>query len=74
MLFFVDETRQRMHGVEVGALGAVAMPQANYNAFCRQVYAIKKTVLGASEFTDRLLDHRPGNPRPASSISTSSRP
>ena len=55
MLFFVDETWQRIDGVEVGALGAVSIPQANYNAFCREVYAIKKSVLGASEFTDSEL-------------------
>lgn len=55
MLFFVDETWQRMDGIEIGALGAVAIPQANYNAFCRQVYAIKRTILGASEFTDSEL-------------------
>ena len=52
MLFFVDETWQRVNGVEVGALGAVAIPASRYNGFARQVYAIKKNVLGATEFTD----------------------
>jgi hypothetical protein len=52
MLFFVDETWQNVDGIPIGALGAVAIPQASYNAFCREVYAIKKSVLGASEFTD----------------------
>lgn len=55
MLFFVDETWQRLAGEDVGALGAVGIPQASYNRFCRAVYAIKKEVLGASEFTDSEL-------------------
>lgn len=52
MLIFVDETWQEVGGHEVGALGAVAIPQKRYNRFCRDVYKIKLNVLGASEFTD----------------------
>jgi hypothetical protein len=52
MLWFVDETWQNIGSHEVGALGAVAIPAASYNAFCREVYAIKARVLGAAELTD----------------------
>jgi hypothetical protein len=52
MLVFIDETWQKINGTEIGALGAVVIPQARYNNFCRAVYAIKRDVLGASEFTD----------------------
>lgn len=52
MLIFVDETWQRVGGRDVGALGAVVIPQKRYNQFCRDVYKIKTGVLGASEFTD----------------------
>jgi uncharacterized protein DUF3800 len=52
MLFFVDETWQKVGDHQVGALGAVAIPQDRYNGFCRHVYAIKTNVLGADEFTD----------------------
>jgi len=49
VLFFVDETWQTIAGRPVGALGAVALPQDQYNGFCASVYAMKKKVLGASE-------------------------
>jgi hypothetical protein len=52
MLIFVDETWQQVGSHHVGALGAVAIPLARYNRFCRDVYRIKTDVLGASEFTD----------------------
>jgi hypothetical protein len=52
MLFFVDETWQTIAGQRVGALGAVAIPAANYNAFCREVFAWKGSVLGARELKD----------------------
>jgi len=52
MLFFVDETWQTVGTNQVGALGAVAIPTARYNAFCREVFAIKSQVLGAAELTD----------------------
>lgn len=52
MLFFVDETWQKVAGVPVGALGAVVIQQSLYNRFCRDVYGIKKSVLGAAEFTE----------------------
>ena len=37
----------------VGALGAVAIPQAGYNRFCREVFAIKQKILGAEELRRR---------------------
>ena len=49
MLFFIDETWQTIAGRRVGALGAVAIPQDQYNGFCASMYAIKKKELGASE-------------------------
>jgi hypothetical protein len=49
MLFFIDETWQTIAGRRVGALGAVAIPQDQYNGFCASLYAIKKKELGASE-------------------------
>lgn len=52
MLFFVDETWQRVGGQDVGALGGVAIPRASYNAFCREVWAIKQNVLGANSLSD----------------------
>lgn len=52
MLFFVDETWQEINGREVGALAAVAIPRARYNAFCREIWQIKHNVLGASELHD----------------------
>lgn len=52
MLWFVDETWQTVADQPVGALGAVAIPVARYNAFCREVYAIKSNLLEATEFTD----------------------
>lgn len=52
MLFFIDETWQRVGGCDVGALGAVAIEENRYNAFCREVWKIKSTVLGANELDD----------------------
>lgn len=52
MLFFVDETWQNVGGRDVGALGAIAIPRAKYNAFCREVWNIKHNVLGATELDD----------------------
>ena len=49
MLFFVDETWQTVAGQRVGALGAVAIPQDQYNAYCAAVYRMKKDILGADE-------------------------
>src|SRR5438105_15785089 len=52
MLFFIDESWQEIGGQPVGALGAVAFPLRGYNAFCREFFAIKRNLLGATE-----LDH-----------------
>lgn len=52
MLFFVDESWQEIGGREIGALGGVCIPEPRYNAFCREVFAIKRDVLGASELSD----------------------
>lgn len=49
MLFFVDESWQTIAGTRVGALGAVAIPQRGYNGFCREVFAMKRDLLGATE-------------------------
>jgi Protein of unknown function (DUF3800) len=49
LLFFVDESWRKVDGVEVGALGAVAIPQDHYNRFCAAVYRMKQEVLGAQE-------------------------
>jgi hypothetical protein len=49
MLFFIDETWQTIAGRRVGALGAVAIPQGQYNGFCGSMYAMKEKELGASE-------------------------
>lgn len=55
VLFFIDETWQEIGGEQVAALGAVAIKQGSYNAFCREVFAIKKNVLGATELGDSEL-------------------
>ncbi len=52
MLFFVDESWQTIGGREIGALGGVGIPERRYNAFCREVFAFKRDVLGAQELTD----------------------
>lgn len=52
MLLFVDETWQTVGTHSVGALGAVAIPTKRYNAFAREVFALKGNVLGARELTD----------------------
>jgi hypothetical protein len=52
LLFFIDETWQRVGGRDVGALAAVGIPRAFYNAFCREIWQIKKNVLGASELNE----------------------
>ncbi len=52
MLFFIDESWQTISGQAVGALGAVAVPQNAYNAFCAEVFSFKREVLGARELTD----------------------
>src|SRR5271165_3362674 len=51
MLFFVDETWQTIAGKRVGALGAIAIPQDQYNPFCAAFYRMKKDILGADELT-----------------------
>jgi stalled ribosome alternative rescue factor ArfA len=55
MLFFVDESWQTISGRRVGALGAVAIAQSEYNAFCGEVFAIKRQVLGADELSEHEL-------------------
>jgi len=55
MLFFVDETWQAIAGRDVAALGGVAIRQSSYNAFCREVFAMKKNILGAVELRDAEL-------------------
>ncbi len=52
MLFFVDETWQKIGDRDVGALAAVGIPRRRYNAFCREIWQIKKNVLGASELNE----------------------
>lgn len=52
MFFFVDESWQTIDGREIGALGGVAIPERRYNAFCREVFAFKRDVLGAQELSD----------------------
>lgn len=52
MLFFIDETWQTVAGQPVGALGAVGIPRARYNGFCREIWQIKRNVLGANELSD----------------------
>jgi hypothetical protein len=59
VLFFVDETWQEIAGVRVGALGAVGIEQSRYNAFAADVFAHKRTILGAEE----LMDHEVGGNR-----------
>lgn len=49
VLFFVDESFQTIGGKAVGSLGAVAIPPALYNRFCKTVYRIKQEELGATE-------------------------
>jgi hypothetical protein len=49
VLFFIDETWQTINGSKIGALGAVAIPQDRYNAFCSAIYGMKSKVLGANE-------------------------
>lgn len=51
MLFFVDETWQTIAGKRVGALGAVAIPEDEYNGYCAAFYRMKKETLGADELT-----------------------
>jgi hypothetical protein len=55
MLFFVDETWQKVGDRPVGALGAVALPQESYNDFCSAIYGMKKAVLGAEELMQSEL-------------------
>ena len=52
MLFFVDESWQTIGGREIGALGGVGIPEPRYNAFCREIFAIKRDLLGARELND----------------------
>lgn len=52
MLYFVDETWQKVNGRDVGALAAVAIPRTRYNAFCREIWQIKHNVLGAEELNE----------------------
>jgi hypothetical protein len=55
VLFFIDETWQELGGQQVGALGAVALPQAGYNRLCREVFATKQKILDAKELSDAEL-------------------
>jgi Protein of unknown function (DUF3800) len=52
LLFFVDESWQTIGNREIGALGGVSIPEPRYNAFCREVFSIKRDVLGAAELND----------------------
>jgi hypothetical protein len=49
VLFFIDESWQKISGERVGALGAVAIEQSKYNQFCREFFRLKRDVLGATE-------------------------
>jgi hypothetical protein len=51
MLFFVDESWQTISGQRVAALGAVAIPAGGYNPFCREFFALKRDILGATELS-----------------------
>jgi hypothetical protein len=55
LLFFIDESWQDIGARRVGALGGVGIPEPRYNSFCREVFAIKRDVLGAKELTDSEL-------------------
>ena len=52
LLFFIDESWQEVGTHSVGALGAVAIPTASYNAFCREFFYIKKKHLGAEQLNE----------------------
>lgn len=52
VLHFLDETWQKINGLGVGALGAVAIPQGRYNSFCREIWRIKRDILGANELSE----------------------
>jgi hypothetical protein len=51
LLFFIDETWQKVGDQQVGALAAVGIPRRSYNAFCREIWNIKQT-LGANELDE----------------------
>jgi hypothetical protein len=55
LLFFIDETWQEIEDQDVAALGGVAIAQRGYNAFCREVFALKRDLLGAVELRDAEL-------------------
>lgn len=55
MLFFVDESWQKIGGREIGALGGVGIPERRYNDFCREVFSFKREILGAQELSDNEL-------------------
>jgi uncharacterized protein DUF3800 len=55
MLFFIDESWQKVGGRDIGALGGVVIPEPRYNNFCREVFAFKRDVLGATELMDNEL-------------------
>jgi hypothetical protein len=55
VLFFIDETWQEIGGQQIAALGGVAIRLKSYNPFCREVFAIKKNILGAVELRDAEL-------------------
>jgi hypothetical protein len=55
VLFFIDETWQKIDGHEIAALGGVAIRLKSYNAFCREMFAVKKNILGAVELRDAEL-------------------
>jgi hypothetical protein len=55
VLVFIDETWQKIGTRDVGALGAVAIPQSAYDGFCREVFAWKSRILGAVELNDKEL-------------------
>jgi hypothetical protein len=55
LLFFIDETWQDIEGQRVAALGGVAIAQRGYNAFCREVFGLKRELLGAVELRDAEL-------------------
>jgi hypothetical protein len=55
VLLFVDETWQEVAGTEIGALGAVAIAESEYNHFARQVFSMKRDVLSASELMEKEI-------------------
>lgn len=55
MLIFIDESWQTIKGVQVAALGAVAVRPTAYNRLCTKFFAMKQNVLGATELDEKEI-------------------